>query len=213
MAVAAVAALILGGCTSAGSGQSESGQSATPGATGTSAPAESKSAGGTTSGDRSPSADSTAGSAAGSAGSSGACTTSDLSADLTQGDGGGAGSTYPDLVLTNTGSTACTLRGFPGVSLVGDDNGTQLGAPATRDEGAAVVTVTLAPGGSAHSALRITEAGNYDAAQCSPKAADGLRVYPPDQEEALFVRTSDFTACTSTDIELISVQALQPGTD
>jgi hypothetical protein len=31
----------------------------------------------------------------------------------------------------------CTVAGFPGVSMVGDNNGTQVGAPADRDAGTA----------------------------------------------------------------------------
>ncbi len=40
-----------------------------------------------------------------------------------------AGSMHYELTLTNTGSTSCTGR-FPGVSFVGDGNGTQLGSAA-----------------------------------------------------------------------------------
>ncbi len=41
--------------------------------------------------------------------------------------------------------------------------------------------------------------------------ADGLRVYAPGETHALFVPTTDLTACGSADVELITVQALLPG--
>ncbi|MDN6795501.1 MAG: DUF4232 domain-containing protein [Propionibacterium sp.] len=118
---------------------------------------------------------------------------------------------YPYLVLRNTGTETCTLTGYPGVSFVGDDNGTQLGASAGREGEDPARTVTLEPGGAAHSALRIVNVGNFDASACSPTQADGLRVYPPDQTEAIFVRTSDYTACADPDTSIISVQAFAPG--
>ena len=142
----------------------------------------------------------------------GACLASQLTATLGGGAGGSAGHQNPYLVLTNKGSTPCTLKGYPGVSFVGNGNGTQLGAAATRDAGGiAVTTVTVAPGASAHSQLSIANAGNYDAATCSPKVADGLRVYPPDQTSSLFVAATSFTACQKTAVVIISVRPLQAG--
>jgi len=114
-------------------------------------------------------------------------------------------------VLTNASSRTCTLGGYPGVSFVGDDNGTQLGAPAEREDGGSAQTITLEPGDAAHSELRIVNAGTFDEATCSPEQADGLRVYPPDQTEALFVPSSDYTACANPETSIISVKALTPG--
>jgi hypothetical protein len=116
------------------------------------------------------------------------------------------------LVLTNKGSTPCTLTGYPGVSFVGNGNGSQLGTAATRETGGiAITTLTLAPGAAAHAQLNITMAGNYDAATCKPKTADGLRVYPPDETNSVFVATTTYTACQSTTIVLIVVRPLQAG--
>ena len=142
----------------------------------------------------------------------GMCLASQLTATLGAGAGGGAGHTYPVLVLTNKGSTACTVRGYPGVSFVGNGNGTQLGAAATREAaGITITTLTLAPGQSAHSQLSITVAGNYDPTTCKPKAADGLRVYPPDETHSLFIASTTYTACQNASIVLIQVRPLQAG--
>ncbi len=142
----------------------------------------------------------------------GMCLASQLTATLGAGGGAGAGHLYPVLVLTNNGSTACWVRGYPGVSFVGLGNGTQLGAAATREaSGVPVTTVTLAPGQSAHSQLNITVAGNYDATTCNPKVADGLRVYPPDETHALFVASTAYTACQNASVALLIVRPLQAG--
>ena len=142
----------------------------------------------------------------------GACLAGQLTATLGAGAGGGAGHMNPFLVLTNKGSTACTVKGYPGVSFVGNGNGTQLGAAATREAaGITITTLTLAPGQSAHSQLSITVAGNYDPTTCKPKAADGLRVYPPDETHSLFVASTSYTACQNASVVLILVRPLQAG--
>ncbi len=110
-----------------------------------------------------------------------------------------AGSVHRVLVLTDAGSTACTVSGFPGVSFVGDGNGTQLGSAARRDGGAGG-PVTLQPTDSARADLTVAEAGDFPG--CSPVTADGLRVYPPDDRDSLFVRTSGLTACRSSAVLL-----------
>lgn len=142
----------------------------------------------------------------------GACLASQLTTTLGPGSGSGAGHSYPVLVLTNKGATSCTVRGYPGVSFVGNGNGTQLGAPAVREAaGIPIATVTIAPGASAHAQLSITMAGNYDATLCKPKAADGLRVYPPDETHSIFLATTGYTACQSTSVLLLIVRPLQAG--
>ena len=142
----------------------------------------------------------------------GECLAGQLTATLGAGAGGGAGHMYPFLVLTNKGSTACTVKGYPGVSFVGNGNGTQLGAAASRQAaGITITTLTLAPGQSAHSQLSITVAGNYDPTTCKPKAADGLRVYPPDETHSLVIASTAYTACQNASIVLIQVRPLQAG--
>lgn len=139
------------------------------------------------------------------------CTSAHLTLSLTAGDGGAAGSVLPYLVLTNTGAQRCTLQGWPGVSFVGEGNGTQLGAAGDFDRSSPHGTVTLDPGGSAHAPLKIAHAENYSAGTCDPVTADGLRVYPPGETRSLFVASTDLTACRSDSVHLITVQALLPG--
>jgi hypothetical protein len=115
------------------------------------------------------------------------------------------------LVLTNNGPEECSLQGWPGVSFVGDGNGTQLGQAAAFDRSTPHPTVVLKPGGTAQAPLTIVQAGNYDPSQCQPKKADGFRVYPPGSTESLFVKDADVTACTSEAVSLLTVGALVAG--
>ncbi len=138
----------------------------------------------------------------------GQCATSSLTGTIGQGGGGVAGSEEVTLVLTNHGSAQCSLQGWPGVSFVGDGNGTQLGTPADFDRSTPHATVVLRPGGTAQAPLKIVQAMNYPEADCKPQKADGFRVYPPGSTESLFVRDDTVTACTTTTVTLLTVGAL-----
>ena len=138
----------------------------------------------------------------------GQCDTSKLTGTIGKGGGGAAGSVEVTIVLTNNGSTQCSLQGWPGVSFVGDNNGTQLGKPADFDRSTPHPTVVLQPGGTAQAPLRITQALNYPEADCKPKPADGFRVYPPGSTESLFIADADVTACTTDTVSLLQVGAL-----
>ncbi|MDX3076919.1 DUF4232 domain-containing protein [Streptomyces sp. NPDC088354] len=123
------------------------------------------------------------------------------------GSEGAAGSVERALVFVNSGPGPCTLRGFPGVSLVGGASGRQIGEPAERagSPGAAVV---LPRGGSAEALLRIAQAGNYDVKTCAPEKARGLRVYPPDERDALFLPDDTLVGCAATGVTVLSVTAV-----
>jgi hypothetical protein len=134
------------------------------------------------------------------------CKASGLKATTDATGGGAAGSVYMELILTNSGKSACHLKGFAGVSLTTGPNGRPIGAPAQRDTSVAVQDVLLAPGKSGTAVLRYTQAGNYP--DCAKTAAAGFRVYPPEDTASLFVaRPSD--ACSNASIELLSIGAFQ----
>ncbi|MBP1301771.1 MULTISPECIES: DUF4232 domain-containing protein [unclassified Curtobacterium] len=202
-----VLALALTGCSSGGTDTAPTATETVTASAGGSSPSTATSAPSSSSAASSSSGGSAGG---GSGGDGGRCTTGSLSGSVESGSGGAAGSTYVHLALRNTGSTTCTLQGWPGVSFVGGGSGEQIGAPATRDEASAHPTVTLAPGAVAVAPLKITQAENYPTATCDPVSADGFRVYPPGSTESLFVRDSGITACRSTDAGLLSVQGLVP---
>lgn len=149
----------------------------------------------------------------GTAGGSGAattCRTSDLALSLLPGEGGAsAGHQHFTIQLANRGATACTLDGHPGVSLVTGDAGQQLGAAASREGTPALVR--LGPGASAYADLSVAQAGDYDASQCQPQAAKGLRVYPPDQTASAFVPADGLTGCASSSVVLLVVDPVVAG--
>lgn len=124
---------------------------------------------------------------------------------VTEAEGGAAaGSNYLLIEFTNTGDAPCTLYGWPGVSLVGHRNGTQLGAPARRVRSEDRRTVTLQPGKKTTALLRVTNAHNYSEVQCGPTTADGFRIYVPGQTAAVYVARKT-PACSKDLVTLIDI--------
>lgn len=109
---------------------------------------------------------------------------------------GAAGSVYRVLIFTNTGSQACAMQGFPGVSYVAGDVGQQVG-PAAARVGDAGGSVRIAPGATASAQLQLVNVANYDTAVCRPTPVRGLRIYPPGETAALFVPI-EATGCAGT---------------
>ncbi len=120
--------------------------------------------------------------------------------------GGAAGSIYEKLILTNSGSTACILEGFAGVSLTADASGEPIGEPATRETTTPVTKIELAPGKSAWAEIRYTQAGNYG--DCTKVPAAGFRIYPPNDTASLFI-AEPHDACSNAGIKLLTITAFQ----
>jgi hypothetical protein len=141
------------------------------------------------------------------------CTTANLGVwlDLGQVSGGAGTFSYP-LDFTNTGSHACTLYGYPGVSALYGNNGKQLGRAAGRNPIFKARTVTIPAGGTAHAYLFWVEVLNFTASQCKPATADVLRVYPPNRKTAGLTFFS-LLGCQSTKpmFQYMTVSTVQPG--
>jgi len=119
------------------------------------------------------------------------CPTSALRAKVSKTRGGAAaGTNYVALEFTNTSGHSCDMYGFPGVSFVTGNPGSQIGAPASRQTTFGPETVTLASGATAHAWLGVVDAGNFSPSACGPVTAHWLKIYPPDQYTALY---SSFT--------------------
>ncbi|MFJ2178618.1 DUF4232 domain-containing protein [Streptomyces sp. NPDC087851] len=106
----------------------------------------------------------------------------------------GAGQIYYDLRLINKGPGSCTLRGFPGVSLLAGD-GAPIGEPATR-EGGQLPAVTLTPGAAAHITLHTLSKG-IKGSSCWPRPSL-LQIYPPGSKDAMTLATSAPVVCGDT---------------
>jgi hypothetical protein len=164
----AVPAVVIGRTSNSATPASPSSGAPTPAPTTGSPPAPTNS--GTSSGTSSPS--STTGITSGSV----ACLTSQLS--LTPGlTSGAAGSLYTTFVFTNTAATPCSMRGFPGVSLL-NGAGVIVSTPATRD-GSTGPSVRLGAGQLAQFILRV---GTATRTGCNvPRPSSQIEVYPPEQ--------------------------------
>ncbi|WP_028265816.1 DUF4232 domain-containing protein [Arthrobacter sp. MA-N2] len=203
--VAAASIFLLPGCAQ---GQTQSQSTSTSSASGTPSASSSDSASTAPSASSSASGSSTPSSTATTTSGVALCKAASLMASVDSTGGGAAGSVYMKLILTNSGTESCVLRGFPGVSLVAGPTGDPIGAAAARDDTQPVAEVVLAPGKAGFAQLRYTQAGNY--MDCTQVPAAGFRVYPPEDTASLFV-PQPYTACSNTNINLLSVQAFQAG--
>jgi len=128
--------------------------------------------------------------------------------------GAAAGSTYYPLNFANTSKSACYLYGYPGVSFATGPSGSQIGEPASRNPAVAPATVILAPGGTAHVTIQVVDALNYSKSDCQPVTAHWLKVFPPGQFTALYVKFSSLTCSAKLPSKLgsaLSVDAVKGG--
>lgn len=121
------------------------------------------------------------------------CVTANLKASLGEPEGA-AGSSYYTLTFTNVGTVSCTLQGFPGVSYVTGESGTQVGASAAWD-GTKGSAVTVLPGGTATAQLQEVDVYNFPPSVCDPTGIRGLRIYPPGEKSALYVPQQGGVGC------------------
>ena len=151
----------------------------------------------------------TAASAAQAPAAAATCATSALSVwvDPDQSDGAAGTDAYP-LEITNHGSRACTLDGYPGVSAT-TLGGRQLGDAASREPVFAATRVTIQAGGTAHADLFYHEV-EVTTSGCKPTAASLLKVYPPNSKTAKNAFFSE-KVCTVKGHGTFSVSVVRAG--
>jgi hypothetical protein len=123
---------------------------------------------------------------------------------------GTAGTIYQVVVLTNTSSATCTLYGYPGVSFVTGSGGSQIGAPATRNNVVTPALVTLAGGATANFLLGVHEAGAYPPSECQLTSVDWLRIYAPGDTGALYLQYKT-QACGKASLSIMNVTVVRAG--
>lgn len=116
--------------------------------------------------------------------------------------------THSHVLFRNNSHITCTLYGYPGVSFVRDDAGTQTGEPARPSGVGKKTVVTLKPGGIAHADLTKISTGAVPG--CKPVTVRGFRVYPPDESAAVFV-SSPQTACSAAGKPELTIDPVAAG--
>jgi hypothetical protein len=133
-----------------------------------------------------------------------------ISAGIAASAGAGASAlrvTRYRLEFTNVSGVTCTMSGYPEVAAYRGD-GAQIGNEAGRDTSAAARHIVLAPGASAHAAITASVASG----PCRSVVAAGLRVVPPGQKVASYIRHR-LRACSAAGPRapvFLRVSAVQP---
>jgi hypothetical protein len=190
--IAAAGVLAIGcGCSSSGLNPAANDTTSSPAST-ASTPSSTSSPAGTA---QPVSSGTTKSSSGGGSDTAAACATSVLKVAQAPGSGGAAGSFFFDLTFTNTGSSSCTLFGYPGVSFTTSGH-SQLGKPAQRDPSSAKL-ITLSPGGVASNQVRVPDTGVFSKSDCEPATATYIKVYPPNQTAPVYVSAKTKVCTTS----------------
>lgn len=212
----AVVAIALAGCGS-GSNNNASSGNGSPGTSTTSSggggqtfiPATTPPGGNTNSGPGNGGGEGSGGGGAPMAGGTPECKAANLKLSLGAGNAA-AGHSFQALRFTNSSNQNCVIVGFPGVSYVTGNSGTQVGAPAVRD-GAKGGQIILKPGQVASAIVTFTDVGVFDASVCKPTQTLGLRVYPPDSTASMFIAQNGTGCAGTTPDPQLRVQTIKAG--
>jgi hypothetical protein len=122
---------------------------------------------------------------------------------------GGADIYY--IYFKNTGATACTLRGYPGISAVTgpSDSASQIGSDAKRTATSPVASQLLKPGQSVQATLQFARAGNYVSPQCQHVNVTFLKIFPPGNTTAAYAGL-DEQICAETTLPTMTIAAVIP---
>lgn len=123
------------------------------------------------------------------------CHTSMLAGNLQRAEPG-AGQRYAELALTNRSDLTCTLYGYGGIQLIGED-GTPLPTKTDRSPNPGPQLVRLAPGESATATLHWTampHEGEPTDGPCQPRPASA-QIIPPDETDALTIPWNEGPVC------------------
>ena len=137
------------------------------------------------------------------------CATADLKLSVGAGNGA-AGTVYYPLDFTNASGSDCTMYGYPGVAFVTSPGGSQVGAPAGRPGGIAPALVTLAPGGTAHATLGVSDVLIGNNCRGHQVQVSWVQAYPPDQYTALYAPLS-VQGCAKRSLVTLHVSTVTSG--
>jgi hypothetical protein len=136
------------------------------------------------------------------------------SGGASNGASGASSGTVVTLEFTNVSERTCSLYGYPQVSAYAGSPaaGSQIGSAAVRDTSVRPRPVTLTPGATAHSVLRLAGTRSFQPTACGQVTAQELRVIVPEVGPGIrpaYVPIR-FAACSRKGPAFLSVQAIQP---
>jgi hypothetical protein len=131
----------------------------------------------------------------------GPCSTAGLRVTLGSQESAAAGHLYRTLDFTNISGASCTLYGYPGISFVTGVGGQQIGAAASRSP-AGKQLIVLAPGKTAHAQMDLVDVLNFPPSKCAASNAQWIKVYPPNQFSATYVRWTAMVCSKPTTVYL-----------
>jgi hypothetical protein len=139
----------------------------------------------------------------------GPCSTAGLRVTLGSQESAAAGHLYRTLDFTNTSGANCTLYGYPGISFVTGVGGQQIGAAASRSP-ASKRLIVLGPGKKAHAVVDLLDVLNFPPSKCAASNAHWIKVYPPNQFSATYVRWTAMV-CSKSKPVYVSVAPVRQG--
>jgi hypothetical protein len=139
----------------------------------------------------------------------GPCSTAGLRVTLGSKESAAAGHFYRTLDFINISGASCTLYGYPGISFVTGVGGQQIGAAASRSP-ASKRLIVLAPGKTAHAQMDLVDVLNFPPSKCAVSNAHWIKVYPPNQFSATYVRWTAMVCSKPTPVYLF-VAPVRPG--
>lgn len=122
------------------------------------------------------------------------CRASDLHVTISRGSSG-TGHTWYTIRFANVSSSACTLDGYPGVSVVKHLGGHRIGRGASWDHQVHPRLVTIARGGAAHAYLTVLHTDRFPPA-CNPADGHWVKVYAPGQFHPQYAHRT-ISVCTN----------------
>lgn len=135
-----------------------------------------------------------------------ACTTAEMPTGTWRviPDSEGAGHVAADIALRNTSDHACTVAGYPGVSLLAS-NDHPLPTNVVKDTSATVTTIKVAPGAWVHSEMRyspnVPGPGEPQNGQCEPMTVHALAQLPGDSAWSRITLDKPTTVCEKGELE------------
>lgn len=119
-------------------------------------------------------------------------------------DSQGAGHIAADLAFKNTSNHACTIAGFPGISLLAS-NDHPLPSNVLKDNSIAITTIKVAPGAWVHSEMRyspnVPGPGEPTTGQCEPTVVHALALLPGDSAWTHVTLGSPTTVCEKGEVQ------------